>query len=80
LEGTKRRELAKDPAYIEKVLREGMEEARKAAAATMDRVRSAVRVITLTKGKTLTIESLFIHDVRGYSPSNSSIKKLHYSV
>ncbi|HVI69270.1 MAG TPA: tryptophan--tRNA ligase [Magnetospirillaceae bacterium] len=41
---TKRRQLAEDPAYVEKVLREGTNEARKAAAITMSKVRRAVKI------------------------------------
>jgi len=41
---TKRRELAKNPAYVEKVLRDGTEEARKAAAITMQRIRGAIKI------------------------------------
>jgi tryptophanyl-tRNA synthetase len=40
----RRRELAKDPAYVEEILREGTKEARRVAAATMDKVRSAVKI------------------------------------
>jgi tryptophanyl-tRNA synthetase len=40
----RRRELAIDPAYVEGVLREGTKEARKTAAATMGKVRNAVKI------------------------------------
>jgi len=40
----RRRELAQDPAYVEKVLRDGTEEARKVAAVTMSKVRRAVKI------------------------------------
>lgn len=41
---TRRRELAKDPALVEKILQEGTREARKTAAITMGKVRRAVKI------------------------------------
>lgn len=41
----RREQLEKDPAYIEKVIREGAEKAKKVAAGTMQRVRKAVGLV-----------------------------------